>query len=461
MVDSPSRRNPPGRMSRLRLLLTACFAFAVAALPATAQISFSTAVDLALKSNPKVLMAQADVAKAQASLDQLHNAYIPNVVGGVGLGPPSYGFPLGQPTLFSFTAQSLVFSYSQFKYIRAAKDAIEAASLTLKDVRDGVTEDTAVTYLALDRDLQRQTALHEQQLYASRLVDIIQQRLEAGQDTAIDLTTAKLSAAQIRLTLLRADDDTAADQAHLGRLIGLPAQGIGTSVSSIPAFNMQSPDLTSDTLSTSPAVQSAYANARAQQQTAVGDARYLWRPQITFAAQYNRFATFNNYQNYYLHFQQNNASIGIQITLPLFDKVHSAKARASAADAVHAQHQADLARDQFFEGRQKIRHVTAELAARAEIASLDQQLAKQQLDVLLVQLNSGSGNSSGPQMTPKDEQTSRIAEREKFLTVLDTDFELRKAEITLLRQTGRLEDWVRSAVLPQSPALPSATLKPE
>jgi hypothetical protein len=64
-------------------------------------------------------------------------------------------------------------------------------------------------------------------------------------------------------------------------------------------------------------------------------------------------------------------------------------------------------------------------------------------------------------MTPKDEQTSRIAEREKFLKVLDADFEMRKAEINLLRQTGQLEDWVRSAVPAQFPVLPSATLKPE
>ena len=78
-----------------------------------------------------------------------------------------------------------------------------------------------------------------------------------------------------------------------------------------------------------------------------------------------------------------------------------------------------------------------------------------------MQLNSGSGNSSGPQMTPKDEQTSRIAEREKFLTVLNADFEMRKAEINLLRQTGQLEDWVRSAVPSQSSSQPSAALKPE
>jgi hypothetical protein len=60
-------------------------------------------------------------------------------------------------------------------------------------------------------------------------------------------------------------------------------------------------------------------------------------------------------------------------------------------------------------------------------------------------------------MTPKDEEKSRIAEREKFLTVLDTSFEMRKAEINLLRQTGQLEDWVKSVAQSQ----PSTAMKPE
>lgn len=426
----------------------ACFVFACAATPAFAQISFTAAVGLALKSNPKVLMAQADVDKTRAVLAQLKDAYIPNVVGGTGIGPPSYGFPLGQPTLFSITSQSLVFSYAQRDFIRAARAAIEAATLTLKDIREGVAEDTAITYLALDRDLERQAALREQQGYADRLVSIVEQRIDAGHDTPIDLTTARLSAAQIRLSLLRADDETDADRAHLARLIGLPPQGLSTSSTSVPGFTQPSLELAAPALATSPAVLSAYANAHAKQETAFADTRYLWRPQVVFAGQYNRFATFNNYQAYYLHFQQNNAAVGVQINIPIFDKQHQAKARESAADAARSLHEADMARDQFFDTQTRARHSAAELAARADVASLDQQLAQQQLDILLVQLKAGSGNLSGPQMSPKDEQNSRIAEREKFLAVLNARFDAAQALIDLMRQSGDLENWIASQLPP-------------
>jgi outer membrane protein TolC len=401
-------------------------------------------------------MAQADVDKALATLQQLRDAYIPNIVGGSGVGPPSYGFPLGQPSIFNITSTSLVFSYSQRDYLRAAQAALDAAKLNLKDIREGVAEDAAVTYLALDRDMRRQSALQQQQGFADRLVSIVQDRLDAGQDTPIDLTTSRLTAAQVRLARLRAEDETEADRAHLARLIGLPVQALGTTSDSVPAFPIGSPDLNGATPTTSPAVDSAYAVARSKRQTAFGDARYLWRPQVYFEGQYSRFAKYTNIQDYYFRFQQNNAAVGVQITIPLYDMAHRAKARESAADAAHAQHEADAIRDQFFDSRLRARHTAVELSTRAEIASLDQQLARQQLDVLLVQLKAGTGNLSGPQMSPKDEQSVRITEREKFVAVLNANFEAQQAEIGLLRAAGELETWIAASlrVQPATPAKP-------
>jgi outer membrane protein TolC len=442
-------------MIRLLRQLIACSALACVVTPAIAQISFTSAVGLALKNNPKVLTAQADVDKAKAALEELKDAYIPNVVGASAIGPPSYGFPLGQPSIYNLATQSLVFSSSQRDYILGARASLDAATLSLKDVREAVAEDAAVTYLAFNRDLQRQAVLHDQQGFADHLVTIVQDRLAAGQDTPIDLTTARLTAAQIHLARLRMDDDAAADQAHLARLLGLPPQGIVTSSSTIPALTEEKPaNITATLVGTSPAVDSAYANARAKREIALGESRYLWRPQIVLEGQYSRYAKFNNLQDYYFRFQQNNAAIGVQITIPFFDAAHKAKAREADADASHAEHEADSIRDQFFDSRLRIQHAVAELAVRAEIATLDQQLAQQNLDALTVQLNSGNGNLAGTQMTPKDEQTSRIAEREKFLAVLNANFELQQAQINLMRQSGDLESWI-SAALQAQPVTPA------
>lgn len=431
---------------------------------AGAQISLSTAVDLAVRNNPRVLMARADVEKADAGLSEARDVYIPSIVGGTNLGY-SYGFPIGQPTIFNFQAQSLAFSYSQRDYIRAARQSLDASQFALVEAQQAVAEDTITTYLALNHDQQRINALRQQQTLTDRLVGIVQDRLAVGQDTALSLTGSQLTSAQIRLAALRAEDQQEIDRAHLGRLTGLPPDTLSTIPASVPELSPGSLPGTGAPPIDSPAIASAYANDRARQEAAFGDARYTWRPQIGFAAAYSRFSSFNNYADYYGNgkhpFQYNAAGVGILLTLPVFDQSRRAKARESAADAAHAFHEADLARDQFRDGRLKLQRSLKELAARAEVARLDQQLAQQQLDILLAQLQIGTGNPDGPQMTPKDEQNARIAEREKFLTLLDSRFEMQQAEVALLRQTGTLEQWLRSSVRsgPTPPDDPSASMQ--
>ncbi len=422
---------------------------------ASAQISFTTAVDLALRSNPKVLLAQADVDKARAQLAESRDVYIPSIMGASGLGY-SYGFPLGQPTVFSLTSQSLLFNYSQHDFIRAARAGLEAANFALLDARQQVEEDAAITYLSLDQAQQRSAAIADESRSAARLVSIVQARLDAGQDSSMELLRARRTSAQIRLLQIQLDDEISSYADHLARLTGLPATQLNTVPSSIPTLAV--PESTSPATSESPLILSAMANAKAKQSQAFGDSRYLWRPQVVFVAQYSRFSNFNNYTEFYPTFNNfNAAAIGVQIQLPMFDRVHQDKARESRADAVHATQEATSVRNQVLESRLKLRHATTELAARADLSAIDREIAQNQLDVLMLQLQSAT-SGTGPQLTPKDEQNARIQERQKYLDLLDADFQLHQAQINLLRQNGQLEDWLKSAarsqVQPQQDSLP-------
>lgn len=151
----------------------------------------------------------------------------------------------------------------------------------------------------------------------------------------------------------------------------------------------------------------------------------------------------------------------MQISVPLLDKYRTAKAGEAAAEASKALHDAQNAQLEAINGQTRARHSLTELQLQAEVAALQQQLAQQQLDVLRLQLQSGTGNPNSPQMTPKDEQNARITEREKYLGVVDARFQLHQAEIQLLRQTGELESWLKSAALaPQSNLPASPTPQP-
>ncbi|MEO6924411.1 MAG: TolC family protein, partial [Bryocella sp.] len=159
-----------GTSSRLGALV-ACMMVSAAA--AGAQMSLSTVVDLALKHDPKMRAAQANVDKAMYALHEVEYAYIPSasVSGGYG---KATGVPLGVPEVFTFQAQSLLFNFSQRDYIRAAEQGLKAAKLAAKDTHDQVAEDAVVSYLDLDHAQGRASAIAEEFAAANKLVTIVE-----------------------------------------------------------------------------------------------------------------------------------------------------------------------------------------------------------------------------------------------------------------------------------------------
>ena len=436
-------------VSPLALLFTLCAT-------THAQVSIGTAVDLALRNSPRVKIAQADLAKANANLSEARDVFIPSLSAGAGIGQ-SYGYSFNPPTLFTFTGQSLVYNGSQFDYIRSGRAGVVAAQQALQDTRESVAEDVALAFAAIEYGQQREAALEQQMNFAHRLTTIVQDRLDAGRDSSIDLTTARLTAAQLHLALLRAQNQTAVDREHLSRLLNLPAASFKIE-GSLPALPpIEQPVATPDGY-ISYAVASAFSTAHAKQEVAWGDARARHRPQLSFVVQYNRYATFTNSFKALetaTKIGANEGVFGVQITLPIYDRHLRDKSLESAADADRALHEAEFAQFTALDGRAKLRHNIAELQARAEVATLEQQLSQQQLDILTVQLQNAS-SGPGPQMTPRDEQNARIAERDKYLSLLDASYQLRQAQISLLRQSDQLEAWIRTAIL-ALPTTPSTS----
>ena len=466
-----SRRRDKPRPMRARVRGIVALAVLAMASSAAAQISLTSAVDLAVRTHPRVRSAEADVERARAALKQTHDVFLPSLTAGAGLGQ-AYGYSTNPPTLFSISTGSLVYNSAQSSYIRSARAGLQSAEYLLEDVRETVAQDTALAVLTLQHDQQREEVLRQEADYAGTLVNIVQQRLDAGQDTQMSLTQAQLTAAQLHLSLLRAQDDTSNDRAKLARMLNVPENGLTLD----PVFPDKPlpDDLAAAQVGNHPsaAIASAFANAEAKQQQARGDATFLYRPQLNLFGQYNRYATFSSsYKQLQLTYfdkvtnksllTANEWFVGLQISLPLFDKFRSDKARESAAQASKAFHDAENAENDVVDGQNRARHAIAELQAQAEVAGLQQQLSQQQLEVIRVQIQNGTGNPNAPQMTPKDEQNARISEREKYLAVVDAKYQLHQAQLQLLRQMGQLLTWLRPSGTVQTapamrPDLPSA-----
>ncbi len=416
---------------------------------AYAQISFSSAVDLALKNDPRLKAAQADVDKARAGLAQAHDVYVPSIAASGGIGD-SVGVPLGLPVIFGVTAQSLVYNFSQEDYIRSARAALDAAILTEQEVHDQTAEDAVLTYLHLDNAQRRREAMQQEYTAAKRLVLIVQDRVDAGQDARVELLRAQRSADATQLEELQLEDEIATLSDHLSHLMGLPGINPETVANSIPAVSAV--DTIGSNTPVTYGIYASLADAHSKQEKAFGDKHFWGRPQVSLGASYSRISTIGtSYALYYPGFAQSNISLnslslGIEVKIPLLDMVHQAEAHESAADARHAMYAAEGQRIQFLEGRMKLGRSAAELSAAEKLAEDDQALAQDQLDTVLLQLSSSSADPNKPQLTPKDEQTARVQERERAIDLLNRQFELQQVQVNLLRQTNQLDDWLRSSV---------------
>ncbi len=442
---------------------------------AGAQISLPTAVNLALQSDPRVKIAEADLTRAKAILAQTKDAFIPSVTATAGVGRAT-GAPLSAPVILGVAAQSLVYNFAQPDYIRAAHAGVESAQLALEVARSDVAEDATNSYVALDNALQRRAVQQDALTIANRLVAIEQDRFNAGVDPHIELTQARRTAAQIRLQELLVEDEIADRTTHLAALTGLPRAGWQTVHDSIPTFAKPSaPESPEGPTPSDPkkyeGISAAFATARSRQYTAEGDRRYLLRPQLSFSAQYSRLDdAFTSYDFYYPGFRErvtcnpvctvngqlnsfNSLSLGVQLSVPLIDMVHRARARESAADAARALADAQMQQNTFIEGRQRLRRSATELSARADLASLDHDLAQDQLDATLTRLQAAAGATGGTQLSPKDEQNARLAERQRTVDLLNAELQLRAAEVTLLRQEGSLTHWL-AATIPGATSAP-------
>jgi outer membrane protein TolC len=438
-VDVTKIDNP---RTTLAAILMAC-AVALAPALAPAQVSLATVVDLAQRNSSAVKIADADVQKAKAALAQTEDAYIPNFVIGSNVGY-SHGFPTGQPSVGSASMQSLVFSYSQRQYSKAARAGLEAANLSLKDAREQAALEASTAYIEFDTVQQELAAAAQQETMTGDLVRIEQQRAEAGIDSDLDLLQARLTAANIRLQRAHLETRAATLARQIAVLTALPVGSVLPDRATVPQVPAVTAELTPRLL---PGIEAANSLARSKQFQTRGDDLAWRRPQIGFGAVYNYDSNeLNSYSTYYKNFTPNNVSFGLQITIPFFDFSLRAKAKETAAEALRARVEQEQAQRQ---NDVQIAALTAsmrELDAQAEIAALKQQIAATQLKTVLDQLELGNGASSGanaqPQTSPKAEQLSRIEERQKYEEALEDSFDLTKARLTLLRALGHMEDWL-------------------
>ena len=155
-------------------------------------------------------------------------------------------------------------------------------------------------------------------------------------------------------------------------------------------------------------------------------------PRVDLVAQYALLGRFNNYEDFFRKFQRHNAQIGISFQVPLFaGPAVDAQRFQAESDAARLRLELQAARNRItIDARRLFQQVKQAESAR-EVARLDLDVARDQVSVLLAQMEEGRASL-------RQVEEARLAEDDKWLAFIDGNYALETARLNLLHHTGDL-----------------------
>jgi outer membrane protein TolC len=405
-------------------------------------LSLKRAVELALTHSPASAEANADYQRAFASYREAKNQYLPQLIVGSGLGD-SWGYPLSlegsAPSLVNVTAQSALFNPALRDFIHAASREYIAIGEENKDRRNQIVQDTVLAYLELVKWEQQIDQLRQEHETAVKAQEIEEQRVQAGVDSQQIGKEAHLAAARAYLHITQAEGAMDVLRTKLSQLTGVPAGSLRIAPDSVPGFppiEPRSDEETTKTTESNPVVLFAQQHAIAEHFRARGEHRSLW-PTADFATQYAVLAKFNNWTQFFPNnvFERNNATVGVVIRFPFLNPSQRAHAQAADASAIRADKEVQATKDQVSQQTLKLRRSVEQLQAAQQVSELEYEIAQSNVQSMDIKIKSGTAT-----LNEGDQARSDLSE--KYNALQDANFELLRARVGLLRETGELQSWV-------------------
>jgi len=418
---------------------------AACALPARAQesgqgsdsetLTLKRAVTLALQNSHDLMLArlQYTVAVNKSNLDRAE--FRPNIYTGVG-GIYSNGIPQtpggSAPSIFSVSYTQQLFNPILRGTYRADQDLAKNRQLEIDRTRDAVIIRTATTYLDLAKVRHALEWLRTEQTSAQKILDYTRERAASGLELPLEVTRGELTMAKIAHQILQLEgrDDVLA--AQLRDQLALPeSRTLEVAPEELPASAQESvAELETRALQSSVDVREA-ENQRSAREHLVKGAKQSYWPTVQLIGEYSLLAKYNNYAEFYNHFQRNNINVGVQVQIPIFAARTSAAVALAKSELAEADAAVGSKRQEVrIEVRQKARDVR-ELDAGREVARLDLKLAQETLAITQTRFEQG-------QSSLRELEQDRLTESEKWVEFLNADFARKQGQLSLLQTTGQL-----------------------
>jgi outer membrane protein len=403
---------------------------------APVSLTLKRAIELALQNSKEIQAAKIQTRLGEHSAAISKAAFLPAIYAGSGAGY-SFGIPETPggraPSIFNVTYDEQVLNEPLRGQTKELQEKAKAQNIALEDVKNSVITGTAMAYLELAKVRHSLELLRKEQESADKILLVTQERQGEGYELPVEVTKARLTKAQVQHRILQLEGRQDELEVFLRSELGLSdSQAVEVAPEDLPGAAEQAGDnLMAMALASNASLRLAGAEVRASEFRLKGEKRgYL--PTLELVSTYSVLAKFNNYAEFFNHFQRNNFNAGINVQVPIFS------ARTKSAIAV-AQLNLDVAKVNFenkrtavtAEVRQRTRKVR-ERASATEVARLELQLAQQDLSVQQALFTEGKLNL-------RELERSRLTENEKWMAYLDANFQKQGAQLDLLKSAGQLD----------------------
>jgi outer membrane protein TolC len=410
------------------------------ALGLTAEVRTLTlleAVELALKQNPEVALARLDERKAAESVRLARDAFIPKVIAGSGLAY-SNGMPMSiqgaSPSVVQAQAVGSVFDRSRSYLVAQARENVRGAVLDTTARKQEVGLRAALLFLDAERMRRSAEAARHQVESLERVGETMRARVAEHRELPIESKRAALNLARGRERLQAFESDALFAGTSLAVVLGFSADDRVQ-----PAAEERK--IAATAASEQEAVMAALKdNVEVRRLESALAARTLEMrsyqaerlPKLDLVAQYGLLAKFNNYDDYFRKFQRHNGQLGVSIQIPVFAGTGtSARVGQASAEMARLRLEMGALRNRLSLDASRGWHEVKKAEASREVARLDHEVARDQVAVLLAQMEEGRASL-------KQVEEARFAENDKWLAFLDTHYGVERARLNLLKQSGDL-----------------------
>jgi outer membrane protein TolC len=327
-----------------------------------------------------------------------------------------------------------LFDRPQAYTIAQAREALRGTEFDLQAKQEEVAFRVASLFLDARTAALSLSAAQREQENLLRVQELMDVRVQEGRELPIESRRAQLGVLRAKQRVEALGLDALAAESSLAQVLGM---GINDRVKAdqdepIQLTTPDSEDATiAQALVASPELKHLASNLQAKN-FEIKSYRAQRLPKVDVVAQYSLLAKYNNYDQFFSHFQRNNVELGASFTIPVWaGKASEAYASQAEADAAKIRAEVDRTRAQIAGNLRKAFQDVRRADAARELARADLDLAREQLSVDLAQMEEGRLPAA------KTEQ-DRATENEKWLGLYDAQTASERARLTLLQQTGTL-----------------------